>query len=118
MIQLNPEVSSKFRSFILESVRTLPPLHRTLRDGPFGVAAIQVFRARLRSHRPSGTFNEESGLGNFRSLKRLQPFFECSYAAQKFRQFFHRNPLSFGLDVRVSRDPYHPTFVRDVTHDA
>jgi len=30
--------------------------HRTLRDGSFGVALSQALRARLRSHRPSGTF--------------------------------------------------------------
>jgi hypothetical protein len=29
---------------------------RTLRDGSFGVALSQALRARLRSHRPSGTF--------------------------------------------------------------
>ena len=29
--------------------------HRTLRDGSFGVALAQALRARLRSHRPSGT---------------------------------------------------------------
>jgi hypothetical protein len=30
--------------------------YRTLRDGSFGVAVSQALRARLRSHRPSGTF--------------------------------------------------------------
>jgi hypothetical protein len=30
--------------------------HRTLRDGSFGMALSQALRARLRSHRPSGTF--------------------------------------------------------------
>src|ERR1700692_2678917 len=30
--------------------------HRTLRDGSFRVALSQALRARLRSHRPSGTF--------------------------------------------------------------
>ena len=30
--------------------------HRTLRDGSLGVALSQALRARLRSHRPSGTF--------------------------------------------------------------
>jgi hypothetical protein len=29
--------------------------HRTLRDGSLGVAVSQALRARLRSHRPSGT---------------------------------------------------------------
>ena len=29
--------------------------HRTLRDDPFGVTLSQALRARLRSHRPSGT---------------------------------------------------------------
>jgi hypothetical protein len=30
--------------------------HRALRDGSFGVPLSQALRARLRSHRPSGTF--------------------------------------------------------------
>src|ERR1700676_3385329 len=30
--------------------------NRTLRDGSFGAALSQALRARLRSHRPSGTF--------------------------------------------------------------
>jgi hypothetical protein len=33
--------------------------HRTLRDGSFGVALSQALRARLRSHRPSGTFRNK-----------------------------------------------------------
>ena len=52
--QLIPEV------FLVEGfLNRRPPLHesdRTLRDGSFGMALSQALRARLRSHRPSGTF--------------------------------------------------------------
>jgi hypothetical protein len=32
---------------------------RTLRDGSFGVALSEELRARLRSHRPPGTFRQQ-----------------------------------------------------------
>src|SRR5271154_1188114 len=38
--------------------------HRTLRDGSFGVALSQALRARLRSHRPSGTFRNRLTLAS------------------------------------------------------
>src|ERR1700676_5588197 len=34
--------------------------HRALRDGSFGVTLSQALRARLRSHRPSGTRGSEA----------------------------------------------------------
>ena len=36
--------------------KCLQARHLTLRDGSFGVALSQALRARLRSHRPFGTF--------------------------------------------------------------
>jgi hypothetical protein len=41
---------------IIESVRTPARITPSLRDGSFGVALFQALRARLRAHRPSGTF--------------------------------------------------------------
>src|ERR1700693_3984169 len=44
--------------------------HRTLRDGSFGVTLSQALRARLRSHRPSGTIRNRlwlGGQGSFRA---------------------------------------------------
>jgi hypothetical protein len=34
--------------------------YRTLRDGSLGVTLSQALRARLRSHRPSGTFRKQA----------------------------------------------------------
>jgi hypothetical protein len=45
-----PKTSRSIRAYTCKNP------HRTLRDGPFGVALFQALRARLRSHRPSGTF--------------------------------------------------------------
>src|SRR5580693_10471994 len=47
---------SKFRHSNHRIGAQLRESHRTLRDGSFGVALSQALRARLRSHRPSGTF--------------------------------------------------------------
>jgi hypothetical protein len=40
---------------------------RTLRDGTLGVALSKALRARLRSHRPSGTFRNSLQAGRFAS---------------------------------------------------
>ena len=44
------------KTFSIELCVHLQESHRTLRDGSFGVTLSQALRARLRSHRPSGTF--------------------------------------------------------------
>ena len=50
-LNLRDTQSSNRRAHLNES-------HRTLRDGSFGAALSQALRARLRSHRPSGTFRK------------------------------------------------------------
>jgi hypothetical protein len=49
------------KTFSIDSCVHLQESHRTLRDGSFGVALSQALRARLRSHRPSGTFQTSFG---------------------------------------------------------
>jgi hypothetical protein len=44
------------KTFSIDWCVHLQASHRTLWDGSFGVTLSQALRARLRSHRPSGTF--------------------------------------------------------------
>jgi hypothetical protein len=64
MIRRSPEASWLFllfsdRNFVTPIIESrcapLQESDRTLRDGSFGLAMSQALRARLRSHRPSGT---------------------------------------------------------------
>src|ERR1700726_3250613 len=48
--------------------------NRTLRDGSFGVGFSQALRARLRSHRPSGTFQTRFSSGREENLKMERDF--------------------------------------------
>src|SRR6202035_2669934 len=58
----------------IDSCVHLPESNRTLRDGSFGVGFSLALRARLRSHRPSGTFQTRFSSGREENLKMERDF--------------------------------------------
>jgi hypothetical protein len=66
--------SWKAQNASIDSCVHLPESNRTLRDGSFGVGFSQALRARLRSHRPSGTFQTRFSSGREENLKMKRDF--------------------------------------------
>jgi hypothetical protein len=58
---------------------TLAKSHRTLRDGSFGMTLSQALRARLRSHRPSGTKASRRSKRLHRSAYKPNPWVKTEY---------------------------------------
>ena len=60
------------KTFSIDSCVHLPESHRTLRDESFGVGLSQALRAKLRSHRPSGTFQTSFSLAREEKKRELE----------------------------------------------
>jgi hypothetical protein len=106
-----------FETSSLQSSNRCAHLHesnRTLRDGSFGWHLSQALRARLRSHRPSGTRSRPAPLGHnlksslsFRRKKR--DLENVQTPGTRSRVEVRREALSWSLDIfRNSRLEFAP----------